>query len=505
MIRRYGSMTKTPRWFAIVGFLGPLLGAFVTGAMANDSEVMKPTTDFSKPERYEQLPAGSATSRKSENSNSFSHSSANMNFERELNFKVGNGFFKRIWVSAPASTQASDGLGPLYNAKSCQRCHLKDGRGHPPKAAWPQDDAVSMFLRLSIPPQNDAQRAALKSGQASVIPEPTYGGQLQDFAIQGHNAEGRMQIAYTEQTVALSGGETAMLRSPTYTVSDLGFGPMHPDVMLSPRVAPQMIGLGLLEAIPEAQILAHEDPDDRNGDGISGKANRVWSKVQERLALGRFGWKSGNATVEDQSAGAFAGDMGISNPLFPSGAGECTKRQKDCAAAPNGNSPQYGNLEAPQEVIDLVVFYARNLAVPQRRDVGNASVLAGKRVFYESGCTACHTPKFITQRDPAGMPEQSRQLIWPYTDLLLHDMGDGLADGRPEGRADSREWRTPPLWGIGLTQSVNGHTNFLHDGRARNLLEAILWHGGEADGAKQRVIEMSPADRRNLLKFIGSL
>ena len=492
---------NAPRRSAAVGLLTLLFAS--QAHAASDADILKPTTNFTKPERYELSPAGAATSRKLINPNAFSHSSTNMAFEKELNFKVGNGFFRRIWVSAPASTQASDGLGPLYNARSCQRCHLKDGRGHPPANA--ADDAVSMFLRLSIPPRNAADRQRLADGRANVIPDPTYGGQLQDFAIQGHNAEGRMSVTYREIPVELSGGETVSLRKPAYAVSELGFGPMHQEVMLSPRVAPQMIGLGLLEAIPEQQILANADPEDEDGDGISGKPNRVWSRALERLALGRFGWKAGNATIPDQSAGAFAGDIGLSNPLFPAGAGECTARQAACQAAPTGNSPQYQNLEVPQEVLDLVVFYSRNLAVPQRRDVDDPAVLAGKRIFYETGCIACHRPKFITQRDPSGMPEQSRQLIWPYTDLLLHDLGEGLADNRPEWHANGREWRTAPLWGIGLTETVNGHTNFLHDGRARNLLEAILWHGGEAEASKRKVIEMPPQDRRNLLRFIGSL
>jgi CxxC motif-containing protein (DUF1111 family) len=428
-----------------------------------------------------------------------------MTFGRELDFKVGNGFFRRLWVSAPASTQAADGLGPLFNARSCQRCHLKDGRGHPPDAGTPGDDASSMFLRLSVPPRNDADRQAMASGRLSVIPEPTYGGQLQDFAIQGHRAEGRMRIAYTESTVRLSGGEVARLRRPAYGVTDLGYGPMRSDAMLSPRVAPPMIGLGLLEAVPEDDILALADPEDGDRNGVSGRANRVWSARLKRLALGRFGWNAGAATIEDQASAAFSGDIGISSPLFPAGSGDCTAGQSACRAAPSGNSPQYDNVEAPQKVIDLVTFYSRNLAVPARRAVGDPAVLAGKRVFYKSGCIACHRPKFITPRNLPGMPEQSRQLIWPYTDLLLHDMGDGLADGRPEGRAGGREWRTAPLWGIGLTGVVSGHTYFLHDGRARSLLEAILWHGGEAQAAKDRVVAMPPEDRRNLIRFLESL
>ncbi len=492
---------KIQWWFAAAGLLA--FGALNTVSAISDTRVLAPTTNFSKPERYELLPGGGATSRKLINANAFSHSSANMTFLRELDFKIGNGFFRRLWVSAPASTQASDGLGPLYNARSCQRCHLKDGRGHPP--ANSSDNAVSMILRLSIPPQNKIDRQARLSGQAKFIPAPIYGTQLQDFAIQGQKAEGRVVISYKEVPIQLSDGETASLRVPNYSLIDLGFGPMHEDIMISPRVAPPMIGLGLLEAVPEKQILSYADPKDMDSDGISGRPNNVWSNLRGRLELGRFGWKAGNATLTDQTADALSGDIGLSNPLFPNGSGDCTARQLTCRNAPNGNSPQYQNLEVPQRVLDLVVFYVRNLAVPKRRDISKPAVLAGKRVFYETGCTACHRPKFITQGNPPGMPEQSRQLIWPYTDLLLHDMGDGLADHWPEGRANGREWRTAPLWGIGLTEMVNGHTQFLHDGRARNILEAILWHGGEAEEARRKVVEMPSEDRRNLLRFIGSL
>ncbi len=475
-------------------------------AANRDAEVVRPTTDFSKPETYENYPAGAATSFKLVNADAFSQSSANMKFERELNFKVGNGFFRRFWVSAPASTTHADGLGPLFNSRACQSCHLKDGRGHPPLAGAPHDDnSASMFVRLSIPPETAEQRAALASGKIAVVPEPTYGGQFQDFAIQGHRAEGRMTISYREMPVTMAGGEIASLRAPTYGVTDLGYGPLHPKTMLSPRVTPQMIGLGFLEAIAEADILAGEDPDDRDMDGISGRANRVWSGVMGRVALGRFGWKAGNATIEDQAAGAFSGDIGISTTHFPDPGGDCTERQTACRAAPNGNDADEGNVEAGKTVLDLVVFYSRNLAVPARRDLGAPQVLAGKEAFYEAGCIGCHRPKFITPRDIPGMPEQSRQLIWPYTDLLLHDMGDGLADNRPEGLADGREWRTPPLWGIGLTKTVSEHTFFLHDGRARNLTEAILWHGGEAEAAKERFRALPKAERDALLAFLDSL
>ena len=459
-------------------------------------------TDFSQPEPGEALPGGAATHHKKINANAFSHASANMSFEREMNFKIGNGFFRRLWVSAPASTQAADGLGPLYNARSCQRCHLKDGRGHPPAGA--DDNAVSMFLRIDIPPQNDEQRRLLAAHRVNNIPDPTYGTQLQDFAIAGHKAEYRLAIDYTEVPVTLADGSVVSLRAPRYRADDLGYGPLHPQARLSPRVAPQMIGLGLLEAIDEADLLARADPDDADGDGISGRPNRVWSSEFGRVMPGRFGHKAGAPSVNEQSQGAFAGDIGISGPLNPAGWGECTAAQAACRAAPNGNSPQYDNLEAGRQVTELVVFYSRNLAVPARRQPDDPTVLAGKRVFYTLGCTGCHTPSYRTRKDGVA-PEQADQLIWPYTDLLLHDMGEGLADHRPEGVANGREWRTAPLWGIGLTPVVNGHSQYLHDGRARSLLEAVLWHGGEAQPQRDAVVGLSAADRAALLRFLESL
>lgn len=458
------------------------------------SPATRPTNDFLAPEAFENRPAGAATRFGYPNAQAFSGASANMPFERELDFKVGNGLFKKLWVSSPASTKASDGLGPLYNARSCQRCHLKDGRGHPPEG--PGDNAISMFLRLSLPGGD----VGPIPGTHLTRPDPTYGTQLQDFSTAGVPAEYRLGVEWTEELVILSGGETASLRRPVWRAEALGYGPLPPDAMLSPRVAPQMIGLGLLEAIPTADILAQADPEDADGDGISGRASIVWSVEYDRPMLGRFGLKAGTPTVRAQSAGAFAGDMGLSNPLHPNEWGECTPAQTTCRAAPHGGAP----LEVEEEALALVTFYSRNLAVPARRDTGDPMVLKGKRLFYEIGCASCHKPKFVTHR-LADRPEQSFQLIWPYTDLLLHDMGQGLADGRPEGRASGREWRTPPLWGIGLTEAVSGHTQFLHDGRARSLLEAILWHGGEAEVAQTRVIDMLPDDRAALIRFLESL
>ena len=459
-------------------------------------------SDFSLPEPGEALSGGAATSTRTPDRNAFSHSSANLAFEKRLDFRVGDGVFRKLWVSSPASTKSSDGLGPLYNARACQRCHVRDGRGHPPSG--PEDGAVSLLLRLSIPPRDEAEQVALESGRLGAVPDPVYGGQLQDFAIQGHDAEGRIAIAYEEIPVTLADGTQVSLRKPHYRVEKTAFGPLHSEVRISPRVASPMIGLGLLELVPEARILAAADPDDRDGDGISGRPNRVWSEERGLVMLGRFGWKAGQPTVRQQVAAAFSGDMGLGTSLFPDGAGDCTEAQTDCRAAPNGNGPRPDNLEVSDRLLDLVTFYSRHLAVPARRDVGAPQVLDGKRLFHEAGCAVCHSPVMVTG-DSERNPELAHQTIRPYSDLLLHDMGEGLADHSPEAAADGREWRTPPLWGIGLTALVSGHSRFLHDGRARNLLEAVLWHGGEAQAARDAVVAMETEERAALLRFLESL
>jgi CxxC motif-containing protein (DUF1111 family) len=342
-------------------------------------------------------------------------------------------------------------------------------------------------------------------GWIATAPDPTYGGQLQDLAAPGHAAEGRMDITWTETPVTLADGTVVSLRAPTYAFTDPAYGAPDEGLMLSPRIAPQMIGLGLLEAIPAADILALADEDDADGDGISGRAQIVPSAEFGVPMLGRFGLKAGAPTVREQSAGAFAGDMGLSTVLHPDPSGDCTALQPDCRAAPAGQEAGVRDgLEVDGESLDLVTFYSRNLGVPERRNIDDPTVLKGKEVFYTTGCQSCHTPKHVTHR-LEGQPEQSFQLIWPYTDLLLHDMGPGLADGRPEGRASGSEWKTPPLWGLGLTETVSGHTQLLHDGRARSVLEAILWHGGEAEAQRDAVATMASEDREALLAFLGSL
>ena len=326
---------KTNTWIAITLFSSSILWADTTpnatysklgdphlkvvprtdAEAARVARVTAPTEDFTAAHPFEKRPAGAATVRVLADTNAFSQPSGNITFEDELAFKLGNGLFRKLWVSSPSSTLASDGLGPVYNARSCQRCHIKDGRGHPPES--PQDNAISMFLRVSImDPGGHAEDAAIAQIEDYIAtkPDPTYGTQLQDFAVQGHASEYRLDITYSQEVVTLADGTEVSLRHPTYTAADLGYGPLAPGAMLSPRVAPQMIGLGLLEAIPAADILAHADPDDADGDGISGRPNIVWSVEYDQPMLGRFGLKAGNPTIMQQSAGPLPEISGFQIP-----------------------------------------------------------------------------------------------------------------------------------------------------------------------------------------------
>lgn len=450
---------------------------------------------FTHAEPGEALSGGSATVKKSDQ-NAFSLPSANLSPVRRLDFSVGNSFFRSPWVIAPSTTTARDGLGPLFNTNACQNCHIKDGRGHPPEAG--DTNAVSMLVRLSIPDDPAFADLIQRNG---VLPEPNYGGQLQDMANPGVTPEGKVRVEYDALTVKFRDGTAVELRQPTLRITQLGYGPMHPETHVSARIAPPMIGLGLLEAIPDEAVLANADPDDKNGDGISGRANWVWDDAQQKVVMGRFGWKAGQPNLNQQNVHAFSGDMGLTTSLRRFD--DCTPAQTDCLAAPNGNGPD-GEPEVSDNILRLVEFYTRNLGVPARRNVDDPQVLTGKNLFFQAGCQQCHVPSFKTRAD-AAEPELANQEIRPYTDLLLHDMGDGLADNRTEFQATGREWRTPPLWGLGLTAAVNGHTQMLHDGRARNALEAILWHGGEAQAAQRQVLAFNAEQREALLAFLNSL
>jgi CxxC motif-containing protein (DUF1111 family) len=321
------------------------------------------------------------------------------------------------------------------------------------------------------------------------------------MAVPGVAPEGKVRVDYTPINVSFKDGTVVELRKPALQITQLGYGPMHPDTRFSARVAPPMIGLGLLEAIPDADILRNTDPKTADKEAIVGRANWVWDDAQHKTVLGRFGWKAGQPNLNQQNVHAFSGDMGLTTSLRPFD--DCTDAQVACKQAPNGNGPD-GEPEVSDNILRLVLFYTRNLAVPARRGVNAPQVLAGKNLFYQAGCQGCHTPQFTTA-PTAAEPELANQVIRPYSDLLLHDMGDGLADNRAEFKASGRDWRTPPLWGIGLTQAVSGHTQFLHDGRARNLMEAVLWHGGEAQAAQQHVLSFNAEQRAALLAFLNSL
>ncbi|AIU67121.1 MULTISPECIES: di-heme oxidoreductase family protein [Vibrio] len=440
-----------------------------------------------------EMKSGGGTAVKKEGANAYSLPAGNLPMSKRLDFSVGNSFFRNPWVQAPASTDARDGLGPLFNTNGCQNCHIKDGRGHPPEEG--DIHAVSMLVRLSIPAMTPEQKKAfIKDG---VIPEPTYGGQLQDFSLQDQTPEGQINITYTDVPVTFTDGTKVVLRKPNLKITDLGYGEMHPDTQFSARVAPPMIGLGLLESISDETLQTWADENDANGDGISGKVNKVWDVQKNDFAIGRFGWKSGQPTLMQQNAAAFNGDVGLTSNLFPNE--NCTSKQSICAELPNGGAP-----EVSDNILDFVEFYSQHLAVPIRRNMDDPEVKLGQNLFAKAGCDSCHKSEARTMKRE-GLPALSNQKIHPYTDLLLHDMGEGLADNRPEYLANGREWRTAPLWGIGYTEEVNGHTYFLHDGRARNLMEAVLWHGGEAEPAKQTVLKFNQKERDALIAFLNSL
>ena len=394
----------------------------------------------------------------------------------ELDFGIGQAVFERLWVAAPTATQAADGLGPLYNARSCAACHPQNGRGHPPAGRDPQDLGVGFALRL-----ND---------------DPVYGRQIQALGTPGQVPEGRPTVTWRDEKVPFPDGSVTVLRRPVWGVADLGYGALAGSAALSPRVAPAVRGLGLLERVPEADILAWEDPDDRDGDGISSRANRGAGG-----ALGRFGWKAVNPTVSHQNAEAFSLDIGMSTPLFTAAWGDCTAAQDACRTAPHGDSPQFEGLEIPSTMLALVDGYLRDLPPGGGLEAPKAK---GADLFEAAGCAACHRPSFTTGEDAAA-PHLSKRTVFPYTDLLVHDLGDALADGVAAGLASGREWRTAPLWGMNRLAGEDGRLALLHDGRARSVAEAILWHGGEAEAARRRFMALPRAERQRLIRFVLSL
>jgi len=413
-------------------------------------------------------------------SSAFGNPAPNLSPEGLARHLIGDSEFEQSFVTAPASFNS--GLGPAFNNNSCIACHPKDGRGRPPEEGGVSN---TFFLRLSIP------GADPKTGSPLAI--PGFGTQLLDKAVFGVQPEATVKTGYSEIDGKFGDNTPYQLRKPIFTI-DKPYIDLPDKYLISPRVAPPVFGRGLLEAISDDTLLGWTDENDSNNDGISGRVNRVWDVVSEATVIGRFGLKANSPSTLVQTAGAYHGDMGITNELFPV---ESTAGQ-----------PQYDGLSDDPElkpgVLDDVTFYIQTLAVPARRNIDDPKVKQGQILFDRAGCTACHIPT-VTTGLLDGVPEVSRQVIHPYTDLLLHDMGEGLADGRPDFLADGQEWRTPPLWGIGYTKVANGHTFFLHDGRARDLTEAILWHGGEAESAKEYFRMLPSTDREALIKFLESL
>jgi CxxC motif-containing protein (DUF1111 family) len=408
------------------------------------------------------------------------------------------------------------GRGPTSNADSCVACHRGNGRGSPDApsrngeaqrahecSAPPQGperdrspqllcrrieaSALSLIVRLSLPGEN---------AHGGPKQHPHYGDQLQTFGVPRLlSAEGTVQVAWNEHSITLPDGEVVRLRTPQIRITDLGFGPLGEDIMISPRMAPPLIGMGLLEAISDATILALAAREPQ--DGIRGKTNVVWDIIAGKNAVGRFGLKANHPTLRQQIAAAFIGDLGLSNDLFPEQ--NCPPIQKTCKEMMFAGNPE---ITAPR--LTAVESYLRTLAVPARRNADDTQVVRGAQLFDAARCAVCHVPQLQTGEFSAA-PLLANQTIRPYTDLLLHDMGEGLADRRPDYRAGGSEWRTPPLWGLGLSEKVNGHGALLHDGRARNAAEAILWHGGEAAVSRDVFRTLPKTDRDALLAFLASL
>lgn len=419
------------------------------------------------------------------NNNSFGKEIPGLNRTDKIRFASGNSLFNQSWVSAPASTTGLDGLGPTFNSRACASCHFKDGRGKPFEPS--NIGSKGFLIRLSIPGRNP------HGGPLAV---PNYGNQLQNHANLNIKKEADINVTYTYIEETYPDGTKYQLRKPSYSIINENFGSLT-GVLISPRIGQQTIGLGLIDALPDNEILKNEDEFDTNNDGISGKANYVWNAIENKTSLGKFGWKANQPSLKQQIAGAFFGDLGLTTSIFNNN--PCPSPQKDCYDAPNG-----GNPEVTEKQMDRVLLYQTSLAVPKRRNYKEQNVLNGKATFNNLKCISCHSTNFKTDSYSFN-PLLENKNIKPYSDFLLHDMGEGLADNRPDFLANGKEWRTQPLWGIGLINTVNKHTFLLHDGRARNIEEAILWHGGEAEKSKNEFKKLSKQQREELLSFVESL
>ncbi|MEA3521675.1 MAG: di-heme oxidoredictase family protein [Campylobacterota bacterium] len=405
-----------------------------------------------------------------------------MSNEEMDEFVRGKSFFRIPWVEAPSATTARDGLGPLFSANTCMNCHPGNGAG---VAVDEKGDVKrDLVFRLSIP----GNLNNIFKMKMPFCPEPTYGGQL---SVNGNHEvpfEGTPKVSYEEAEGKYSDGEVYSLRVPSYRIDDLNYGKLHKDTAIAPHIALALIGLGLIEQIPQADILANEDINDTDKDGISGKANWIYTPNSETKKLGLFTWKAGSPSVRFQSANAASNDMGLTSSVFPKE--NCMPSQKECNEAPKG----YHDFDMPDSRLDAINYYLTHLKVPLPRKFEKKK--EAEELFAQLTCKACHTPSFKTAEGVK---------IQPYSDFLLHDMGDDLSDGHPNFLATANEWRTPPLWGIGLYKKVSGEANYLHDGRARSIEEAILWHGGEAEKSKEAFKALSKSKRELLLHYLETI
>lgn len=459
---------------------------------------------------FSPLAGGASTFRGPPTRQSFSQPSQNMPALQRAQFLMGDSLFARSWVFAPSSLQSSDGLGPLFNARACQSCHIKDGRGHLPKSA--QDSATSALVKLALfaPSQHTAPFPL-----ANLKPDPAYGMQFHDAAMPSIKPEGKLIIHWQHHLhpSPRAQGPLHLLAKPEIHLSQLGYGALHKHTKKSLRIAPAMIGLGLLEAIPASSILRQADPTDRDGDGVSGRVSWLRgpdpSSFPHGYHMGRFGWKASQSTLMAQNLGAFFQDIGMTSFMHSKPEGDCqAPAQQSCIKAARTAAAKEGSDDISREIADLILFYTRSLAPPQRRIPTDAAarrrLLQGEHLFNEIRCTSCHTPAHRTSSNYP-VAHLRDQEIFPYTDLLLHDMGQHLDDGFATPHASSAEWRTPPLWGLGLTQIISPEAGFLHDGRAQTIEEAILWHGGEGAASRRNYEALSSQEKEALISFLLSL
>lgn len=435
--------------------------------------------------------------------------------QRKLHFE-GDKLFEKTFSDDPS--RKDFGLGPVFNHISCNGCHNRDGRGSLPMISgtndWKPLGNSSVFLRISIERFIQGETKSELNHWGSPEAVPGYSTQLFHLGSWGvrddfpGTGQAKLWMKFEFSEFNYPDGEKVILRKPIFKITD-AYSPRiyDSDVKTSPRIGTPMIGLGLIEAIKENDILAISK-NDFSSEGVSGKPNWVFD-IQKNLkkdpypiSLGRFGLKANSPSVFHQSLAALRGDMGVTNYAFPEESIQDTKIYNDFKFK-FPNKVQDHKLDIANEFADLLVFYSQTLAVPVRRSVSEEDVRAGGRLFSDIRCTTCHTPSFTTGQHP--IPELANQKIFPFTDLLLHDMGPGLADGRQDFDASGSEWKTRPLWGIGQSKTVNPLAGFLHDGRAQNLEEAILWHGGEATHSVKLFSDLNKKQRQQLIKFLNSL